>query len=246
MMFLSEMLRHAGAAALDLLFPETCPLCGIRLTVAEQTICDPCRASVATEDEWRCARCGATGSGPSPRKGAMCRFCPAPEDHYQGALAATRYAGRAADCVKRFKYNRRLEMGRMMADLLVARVAEPARALEDRVGWIVPVPLHWTRRSTRGFNQSQILAERLGIALGLPVIPALTRDRRTRMQTRIPHEQRAANVKDAFGFSSEYKSPPGVLLVDDVVTTGNTVNECARVLREAGAPQVWVVCFARS
>lgn len=230
---------------LDLLYPPTCPLCLERLNAFEQTVCDPCRAGLLREDTWRCARCGATGVGEAPARGKPCRMCPPPEARHRGVLAAAPYRGQAPRVIHLFKYNRRLEMGALMSDLMVARLAEPLLALDGRIGWIVPVPLHWSRLAWRGFNQSQALAERLSQAVGWPVENALRRVRRTRMQTRIPKDRREKNVAGAFAYAGP-ETPPGVLLVDDVVTTGHTIAECARVLALAGAPEVWVACFARA
>lgn len=163
------------------------------------------------------------------------------------------YNAPAATVVHAFKYERRMEIGRLIGDIMVARLTEPLSVLESRVKWIVPVPLHWTRRMWRGFNQSEVLATRLAESTGLPLVHALRRTRRTRMQTRIPRSRREANVAGAFAFKPlpltdwDPAAPaPGVLLVDDVVTTGHTVTECARVLLAAGAPQVWIASFARA
>ncbi len=238
-----------GRNLIDLIYPPACALCGLRLHPFEQTVCETCRRRILTESTWRCRRCGATGAGESPSPGAPCRFCPPPGACYQGVLSATRYTDASALCVARFKYQRRLELGRLMADMTVARLAEPIRDLEDRVGWVAPVPLHWLRRARRGFNQSHELARRLAHALALPLKPGLLRRRRyTRPQVRVARERRAENVRGAFVVGRAYRGAPlpGVLLVDDVVTTGATVGECARVLTEAGAAQVWVASFARA
>jgi ComF family protein len=247
MIHIVKLMRTLFISFVDLLYPPTCALCQARLTIDEQTLCDPCRREVLTEDTWRCERCGATGSGERPRDGAPCRWCPPAGSAWRGVLAATRYHTAGAECVHRFKYDRRMEVGRAMADLMVARLAEPLLALEERIKWVVPVPLHWTRRTVRGFNQSRVLAERLSQAIDLPLIEALRRTRRTKMQTRVPKEKRAENVRGAFALSFGVDRPvPGVLLVDDVVTTGHTIQECARVLLAGGAPQVWVAAFARA
>jgi len=157
------------------------------------------------------------------------------------------YQAKGAHSVHLFKYERRREFGVLIGDIMVERLTEPLLALEDRVGWIVPVPLHWIRRAWRGFNQSEILAARLSESLGLPLVHGLRRVRYTRMQTRIPKEKRGDNVRNAFQIDRKISGAvPGILLVDDVVTTAHTVTECARVLGEAGAPQVWVASFARA
>ncbi len=236
-------------AALDLLYPPTCSFCEKRLLPDEQTVCDPCRASMLPADTWRCPRCGATGSGSAPDQGKNCPRCPAPEARYAGVLSVSRYAEPAVRrCVQLFKYNQRLEMGRLMADMMIVRMGNPLRALDDRVEWVVPVPLHWRRRVGRGFNQAGLLAEPLAEALQMTcAADLLRRTRHTRRQVDVPVEQRESNVRGAFEVAPEYGevSIPGVLLVDDVVTSGATVAECARMLCAAGCPQVWVAAFAR-
>jgi ComF family protein len=104
------------------------------------------------------------------------------------------------------------------------------------------------RRMERGFNQSALLARPLAEALGLAYDGRLLRRRRhTRRQALVPRERRAENVRDAFAVGrGRDVQGQGILLVDDVVTTGHTIGECARVLRQAGAREVWVASYARA
>jgi len=240
--------RTAAKVAVDLVYPPSCALCSARLHVAEDKICDPCRIEMLTEWAWRCPLCGATGEGIPPRGGLPCPLCPEPGDPFHGRLAAIHYGPRSAQCVHLFKYGRRQDMGDLIADIMIARLAEPILSLEERVSWVVPVPLHWTRRTSRGFNQSERLAAVLAKAVGLSYRrDVLRRIRRTKMQVRLPRGQREENVAGAFVVRpGAGASLPGILLVDDVITTGSTVRECARVLSEAGAEQVWIATFAQA
>lgn len=236
--------RELARPFADLVWPPACPLCMRRLAAGEQAVCDPCRSRLATPFEWRCHRCGATGVGPAPRRSGPCDFCPDPESGIDGVLHCSLYDDTVARTVHLFKYHRRLEVGELMSRLMIARLAEPVALLEGRVNCIAPVPLHWSRRMWRGFNQSGLLASELAGACELPFENLLRRRKHTKMQAHLPRAKRAENVRGAFA-ARRGEMPDGVLLIDDVVTTGSTVIECARTLRGAGVRRVWVACFAR-
>lgn len=243
--------RRPVAALVDLLFPTVCSLCQARLALDEAVVCDPCRAALVADYQWRCARCGALGRGERPSALVdSCERCPPPGSPFRGALWVTQYHDMSAMLVRGFKYHRRREMGELMADLMAARLSEAIGALgelPDPPLWIVPTPLHWRRGWTRGFNQSDLLAERLARATGLELAPVLRRVRHTRRQARIPRDRRAANVAGAFAIAGGVGRPiPSCILVDDVMTSGHTASECAKALRAAGAPEVWIACFARA
>jgi ComF family protein len=197
---------------------------------------------------WRCDRCGGTYHGAPPEHGRPCRLCPPEGAAYQGVLSVVGYGNRVARCVHAFKYSRREELGTVMARLMAEWLREPIQTLGGRIDCVAPVPLHWARRLTRGFNQSDLLARTLASAQGLSYTPRLLRRlRNTRRQALIPRDRRAENVKGAFAVRDGAQvRDMGILLVDDVVTTGFTIDECARVLRESGAREVWVASFARA
>lgn len=146
------------------------------------------------------------------------------------------YEGRVAQAVRRLKYNRSTSL----AEPLAGMIAEG----QSRLGLkgydvVVPIPIHWSRRAARGFNQSDLLASRLD-----RVDPrALARIRRTRAQAGLTHEQRLSNLEGAFRGSSRLGGR-SVLLVDDVLTSGQTARECAKALRAAGATEVGILALA--
>lgn len=241
-------LRDWGAAVVDFLYPPVCMLCLGRLGRGERIVCDRCRARLAMEPRWRCGVCGAAGIGGEPDPGRRCRLCPPSGASYNGVLSVIGYGPLPARCVHLFKYQRRVELGELMARLMCERLLEPLGTLSGRLDVIAPVPLHWARRMGRGFNQSQLLARPLAAALGLPLeTDLLRRTRYTRRQALLPRERRGDNIRDAFGLG---RGPGvdglGVLLVDDVVTSGATIEECARTLRAAGAREVWAASYARA
>ncbi len=197
---------------------------------------------------WRCTLCGAAGFGAEPEPGRKCKLCPPAGAAWQGALAVAPYRNQATHGVQRFKYSRRLELGEAMAQLMIKGLQSPLDVLGARINVIAPVPLHWIRRLQRGFNQSAILAARLAAARHIPMDAALLRRKRhTKRQALLPPESRAKNVANAFAVRpGALVRDLGVLIVDDVMTTGHTIQECARVIMEAGAREVWVACFARA
>lgn len=185
----------------------------------------------------RCALCDRIGEPPvCPR----CRAAFVPLRHPQldtdGPLsfriALFEHSGRAAQAVRRLKFDRVTAL----ADPLARLVAEGYERFGlDAFELVVPVPIHWIRRSFRGFNQSVLLAERLPHDRVRPEL--LSRVRFTRPQVGLSPEERVRNVEGAFRASSAVKER-SVLLLDDVFTSGGTSRECARVLREAGAAEV--------
>lgn len=160
------------------------------------------------------------------------------------------YDGRLRDIIHAFKYDRRRTLGRRLA----RRLREAGRDVLDGADAVVPVPLHWARRHDRGFNQAGLLAR----DLGLPVCHALRRARRTRSQVELPAGERHVNVDGAFAVAWRYRWPwlPAcasprrlaslvLVLVDDVSTTGATLDACARVLKSAGVREVRSLTLAR-
>lgn len=199
----------------------------------------------------RCATCDRPGS-------LFCSDCqaglrPYPDhkltvedvdgNHYlDGATVAFVFEGPLRKAVHHFKYQRVRRMAAPLGDLLTHHLCKypmPADA-------IVPVPLHPKRLAERGFNQSGELARHISRTHGVPAIAGLVRKRDTEHQARLNLQERQQNVRDAFVWSGRKAPPRRVLLLDDVLTTGATVNACAQALRQAGVQEVRVLALARS
>lgn len=148
------------------------------------------------------------------------------------------------------KYQGKTALAEPLAQLLWKYAGENnATELWENVQVIVPVPLHPFRQWRRGYNQSSLLAGELSRLSGRPVAEILQRTRYTRPQIELGNTQRADNVRDAFALHprnwDRYINTKNVLLVDDVATTGATLNECARVLKAAGVTNVYALTLAR-
>jgi len=128
------------------------------------------------------------------------------------------------------------------------KLAPIIRPIAPRIDRVIPVPLYWIRRFQRGFNQNDILARELAKSLELQYDRnLLKRTRHTGSQARTPEAHRAKNVAGAFRVRGRPDlSESGILLVDDVLTSGSTAQECAAALKRAGAREVWIATFARA
>jgi ComF family protein len=146
--------------------------------------------------------------------------------------------------VQAFKFKRQLAAGRVLSHLICEHVSVTKLSHPDT---LIPVPLHNSRLLSRGFNQAYELSAYAGRILDIPVLAgALRRNRRTRAQSGLSRKQRRRNLKGAFYWHGTGKPGPHIALVDDVMTTGATVSDCARVLRRAGAKRVDVWVAARA
>jgi ComF family protein len=206
----------------DLFFPPLCSVCGRTLSPGAVLFCGQCWADapVAEAGDLRALR------------------------HVDVVRAGYRFGGPdlVRETVHALKFHGMKRLASVMARQLIPRV--PVRMMEAEVVWC-DVPLHWVRRATRGFNQSHLLAFELAAATGhAPPVSLLRRVRATPSQTSRSYRERAANVKDAFALRRLAPVPESVLLIDDVITTGATVDECARTLKDAGVKWVGALAFA--
>ncbi|MDT8439885.1 MAG: ComF family protein [Wenzhouxiangellaceae bacterium] len=224
------------------LWPPRCVVCALAVddrSAESEILCATC-AELLPIASGRCARCTL----PLARDVDVCGRCLQRPPAFDAAYAAWLYQLPVSALVQRFKFHGALAEGRVLAEGMAARLAEQAA---PRPQLLVPVPLHWRRRWRRGYNQSELLCRDLSARLGgLPWAPLLTRLRPTPVQSALPASRRRGNVRDAFSLQ---RMPPGldhVALVDDVMTTGATLDECARVLKRAGVGRVDVWVAARA
>lgn len=203
-------------------------------------MCATCWAAVRVLTPPVCRTCGAPLPSTRRAPDGSCRGCRGAA----GVLAQVRFAGPYEGALRAilhaFKYDRRRSLARPLAAMMRGRCADALAG----AGACVPVPLHWRRRWQRGFNQSEELACRLG----LPVLRVLRRVRHTRAQASLDAGARQANVHRAFAIRRRFRGRAlaglSLVLVDDVMTTGATLEACARALQDAGARDVRAVTAA--
>ena len=230
---------------LHLLYPGACGVCARPLAPDTDHFCAGCRSALTSDAEPTCPRCAAT-VGPFVNLPGTCTHCHNSAFHFDAVLRLGTYEGLLREVVLRLKHASGEGLAELVGELWAAH-AEPAlRAAGTSV--VVPVPLHWRRRWTRGYNQSEALGRALAGCLGLPCRPRfLVRVRNTPKQALQTAASRQANVRDAFRAPTRGAlAGHSVLLVDDILTTGNTASEAARALRGAGAARVVVAVLARA
>jgi ComF family protein len=248
---------RAAESLFSVLFPSDCRICGLPLlNISRLPVCPDCLAGMGPIAGKVCSVCGervlsayADYDGEGLRRCPVCRRIERP---FVRAVAYGSYDGGLRELIHLLKYNgvrpAANVLGRMLAEAVVA--LEPALQEAPAKVLVVPVPLHRTKRRLRGFNQAELIARaalkyqagQLELATGI-----LDRTRDTHSQIGLTSHQRRENLRGAFTVARAAQvTGRDVLLVDDVYTTGTTAAECARVLRRAGAAQVWVATAART
>ncbi len=221
--------------ALDLVFPPRCVACG----AFGSFLCPACLNSAPRAEPPRCPLCWM----PSERHGALCWRCHDRTFHFEGARCPFVYDGVARRAVHALKY----DGVSAVAPTMAAAMAACLRDWAPPIAAVVPVPLVGARRRSRGYNQSELLARDVARDAGLSVLPrALRRRRAAPPQARSADEAaRRANVAGAFAADASRLPAGGILLIDDVMTSGATLDACAAALGSAGSGPVFALTFAR-
>ncbi len=240
---MAHVSRAALRVVLDTVLPPLCPACRAPLADAGG-LCPACWARMSFLAPPWCERLGIPFVH-DPGPGVLSMEAIADPPAYRRARAAVRYDDVARDLVHRLKYGDRLDLAATMGRWMARAGGE----LLDDADALVPVPLHWRRLWGRRFNQAAALARAAAAGTGLPVLTAaLKRRRATAQQVGLSRNARAANVQGAFAVTPEGRTAicdKRLILVDDVLTSGATVDACARALLRAGAGNVDVLVFAR-
>lgn len=236
--------RQLFTMLLDVVLPPLCHICHSFIPDAgELHICPDCREKLPLVASPLCPLCGIPfrGVGGDHR----CGSCLTNPPHFDIARAPFLYEGPLRELIHSFKYNRLTHLRKPLS-LLALKAADDF--MEHAPHIVVPVPLHCSRLRERGFNQAVLIGQFLSRYLSLPLQPdALTRIRQTEPQIELSAAERRLNVKGAFSVRRpEQITGKRVLLVDDVMTTGSTMDECAGELKKGGAEMVIAATIART
>jgi len=226
--------RNISNFFLELIFPKSCIRCGKSGFV----LCADCRTQIKMIKTFTCPHCGRI-----TKSGQVCHGCKH-KSRLTGLLVAAEYNyGPTKELIHNLKYNGLIEIAPILGGMLVSRIKKSKLRGEPV---LLPVPLHWFRRRSRGFNQAEILAKIISKKLKIPLVLALKRRENTKSQVELSGRLRRQNLQGVFVCANNGAvKDKTIILVDDVSTTGTTLEECAEVLRTAGARQVWGLVVAR-
>ncbi len=238
-----------ASRTLDFLYPPICEVCQAGLENG-RALCAPCHADLPRLAEPFCKTCGEAFDGEIDGD-FTCPNCGKLKFSFEFARSATVRDARTLDMIHRLKYGRQIHLAEELGRLSLESFDDARLAPAVSGCWpLVPVPLHRKRLQLRHFNQAAEIALILSRHTRLPVLHGLCRTRSTETQTLLTRAQRLANLRGAFSLNESArkwmeKPADGAILVDDVFTTGSTVDECAKTLRRGGFRRIFVVTVMR-
>ncbi len=236
----SKKMKKFFIRILDFLLPPTCPICHQK--GLEVGVCFKCFSKLEFIGRQKCSVCGRPLDAVVPGM-AVCGSCLKDKPYFHQAEAVFKYNDISKKLILPFKHGDHIDL----KNLLVKWMSVNSAQLIERNNILIPVPLHWSRLLKRKYNQSALLAKTLAQKHNKIYNPfVLIRIKRTKSQGHLSLKERKKNVKNVFSVKNpECIKGQSVLLIDDVYTTGATINECAKVLLKAGAKNVDVLTFAR-
>ena len=231
---IAEIIYKGFWTTLDWIYPPVCGGCG----EPGHRLCPNCQAKINYICGNLCTICGL----PLLDRRGLCSLCKGSPPPYDGLRSLAKYEGVIRDCIHALKYENNQSLGDYFSQELIEIIQREKWVLDI----VIPVPLSPFRRKTRGYNQSALLARPLAMRLSLDYRPfGLKRIRNTQSQVELSAAERRLNVRGAFEAVPEIVAGKGVLLVDDVTTTGSTIEECTKALKIAGTSEVYCLTLAR-
>lgn len=226
---------------IDFAIPLTCPYCD-KIIDSKQILCDECYEKIRFIHGTKCYRCGRPLPLEETDEKILCGTCLEKRPIYDQARSVFIYDDFSRKAILRLKYSDRTDFRRFFVHFMLKAGTD----LFEKTDMITPVPLHWKRKLKRMYNQADVLGELIAYKLNKPYHSRLLiRQKNTIAQERKTAKERLQNVKEAFSINKpELVHGKTILIIDDVLTTGATVNACAKELKEQGAKAVYVLTIA--
>jgi ComF family protein len=236
-------LGKSVSEGLKIIYPPSCPMCGEILADRTLRACPECIRRLHFVGSPCCARCGKEIADDEAE---YCDACTEKPRSYIKGFPAVEYDAEINSCMMGFKYGGKKGYADFLASLIVKRQGQAILAVKPDV--LLPVPIHKARLKKRGYNQAELLAKSLSTYLGIPYdSKLLIREKNTQALKTMDGTAREQNLKNAFNLSSKSVEYSRVLLVDDIYTTGATIEGCTRVLESNGLREVFYtsVCIGK-
>ncbi len=234
--------KSIGKMILAGIYPARCPLCHDIVRAGEGLVCRKCAGTVRILQEPLCKKCGKPIASDTAE---YCYDCTRKEHRYERCIAAFSYDDRMRESVYMYKYGGREEYAEFYVQQMLRRGERLIRQWRPEL--IMPVPLHRSRERKRGFNQAGLLATGIGRSLNIPVDDrSVIRCVNTKPQKLLNNMDRKQNLKNTFRIRESWNPCTRILITDDIYTTGSTLDEMSRVLKQAGVRHVYAItlCIA--
>lgn len=237
---LGRLMKYAGTEVLQILYPQHCPICH-DIAPWHEEICPECRRRLPYIRTKRCRMCGK----PVEDSETLCDDCRKFRHSYQEGIGVFLYDDVMRETMAYLKYKHRREYGRVLGNLVFDETREKIRAWKAEA--VIPVPMYKRKMEERGYNQAEEIARPIAERSGIPLrTDLLIRKEKTAAMKNLTAAERRTNLKNAFAVRKRKEGmPKRIILVDDIYTTGATIDACARALADAGADGIYflTVCI---
>jgi competence protein ComFC len=228
----------------NLLYPALCRICSKKMDELDRNICGDCAKKIKERLPPFCLKCGKQLKG-DPELMAMCSDCKKDIPHFNRAWSACHYDEPLKNLIHDFKYNKVTSLSADFSSIMIDFMKKYRVGEDSQI--ILSIPMHPDRLSKREINHSDIMARDIGKRLGISYSgSALKKIKDTSLQSKLKRDARIKNLRSSFSVkNASLIHDKNILLVDDLFTTGSTVNECSRILKDSGARSVEVITLAR-
>ena len=242
-------IQQVKQSLLDFLYPRICPVCSKIIQPKGEKACPECRKKLTYITEPRCSKCGKQLCLAEQE---FCYNCTKRSHHYKKGIALFEYDSHMQRSIINFKYHHQKEFADFYVEEIITYLGKAIQRISPNA--LVPIPIHSRKRNQRGYNQAELLADGIGKALSIPVFSGLlVRKKYTIPQKELDDKERLKNLERAFFWSNSWFQenlkiiPDRLILVDDIFTTGSTVEACTKVLLEQGVKEVYFLslCIGR-